>query len=301
MRQTPLAWAALAATVVIWASFLVSTRAAVATHLGPVEVGLMRFVPATLLFAPVLWRHGVLPKGARWRDVAAIAGLGGFVFVLLLASGLRYAPVADAGVFAPSMLPLYVAVLSYFALGERFSRVRLAGFALIIAGALAVGGWAALAGGGGAWRGHLLFSLAAMAWAAYTVAYRVSGLAPLPASAMLCFWSALGFAGLALVTGTRFAEVPAATVALQVLLQGVLSGFAATITYVFAISRLGASRTASFAALVPILAALGAWAFLGEPLGWVKGAGVAVVTVGVLLASRPARAERVGEHVPHHS
>ena len=63
--------------------------------------------------------------------------------ILLLASGLRYAPVADAGVFAPSMLPIYVALLSRVWLGERFSRPQLVGFGLIIVGALAVGGWEA--------------------------------------------------------------------------------------------------------------------------------------------------------------
>lgn len=131
-----------------------------------------------------------------------------------------------------------------------------------------------------------------MAWAAYTVTYRLSGLAPLPAAAMLCFWACAGFVGLALVTGTRFSQVPLPTLALQVVLQGVLSGFLAPLTYVYSVSRLGASRTAAFAALVPILAALGAWVFLGEQIGWIKGAGVIVVAIGVALASTTAPARK---------
>lgn len=292
------AWAALVVTIVIWASFLVATRAAVATPLGPVEVGLLRFLPAAVLFLPVLVREGPLPGGATWRDVALIAGCGGFAFVLLLATGLRFAPVADAAVFAPSMLPIYVAVLARLWLGEAFSRGRVVGYVLILAGALAVGGWEALGEGGGAWRGHLLFSLAAIAWAAYTVAFRVSGLAALPASALLCAWAGLGFLLLAAVTGTHFAEVPPRVLAIQFVMQGLLSGFAATFTFVYAVSRLGPSRTAAFAALVPILAALGGWAFLGETISWVKGVGIVVVAIGVALASRGPGAKRLGEERP---
>jgi drug/metabolite transporter (DMT)-like permease len=260
----------------------------------------MRFVPAALLLSPVILRQGPLPGGARPRDAVLIAGFGGFAFILLLANGLRFAPVADAGIFAPSMLPVYVALLSWLVAGERFSRGQTLGFALILLGALAVGGWEALGTAReGAWRGHLLFTLAAMAWAVYTVAFRLSGLRPLQGAALLCFWSAAGFLALGEAFGTRFADTAPSTVALQVVLQGLLSGFAATFTYGFAISRLGAARTASFAALVPILAALGGWAILGEPLGWVKGAGVLVVAAGVVLASRPARAQGLGEKPAH--
>lgn len=247
----------------------------------------MRFGPATLLFLPVYLRHGLLPGGARPRDALLIAGLGGFAFILFLSSGLRFAPVADAGVFTPSMLPIYVAILSVVVLGERFRRSQITGFALIVLGALAVGGWEAIHGGApGAWRGHLLFSAASMAWASYTVAFRASGLSALHAAALLCFWSFAGMLALAALFGTRFDAVPVPTLALQFFLQGVLSGFLATFTYGFAIGRLGAARTASFAALVPILAALGGWAMLGESIPWSKGIGIVVVATGVALASR---------------
>jgi drug/metabolite transporter (DMT)-like permease len=56
----------------------------------------------------------------------------------------------------------------------------------------------------------------------------------------------------------------------------------------FALSRIVASRVAVFANLQPVLTALGAWAFLGEPLGWdVLFAGVFVLA-GVRLAQTPA-------------
>ncbi|MBP7241413.1 DMT family transporter [Amaricoccus sp.] len=208
-RDRILAWAALAATLVIWASFLVSTRAAVATALGPIEIGLMRFAPAAILFAPVLFRRGPIPAGATWRDATVFALCGGVAFVFLLASGMRYAPVADAGVFAPAMLPLWVALIARFALGERIGGVQAVGLAFLVAGGLAVGGWGAMtAGAPGAWRGHVLFACASLNWAIYTVAFRRSRLAALPAAAMLAFWAAAGFLVLAGLFGTHFGAVP---------------------------------------------------------------------------------------------
>ncbi|MBD3625042.1 MAG: DMT family transporter [Rhodobacteraceae bacterium] len=278
--------AALAATVLIWASFLVATRAAVTDSMGPVEVALVRFGTGAVLFLPVLLRHGAIPDGVRTTDLVLLPLLGGVAFILLLAAGLRHAPVADSGVFTPSMLPLYVALLSALLLGERFSRLQMAGFAMIVTGALAVGGWEAVANSGtGAWRGHLLFTGAALSWAAYTVLFRRSGLGPAVGGAVLCFWSALMLGGIALFTGVDFAAMPTRTLLVQILLQGVLSGFVSTFTYFYAIRHFGPSRTAAFAALVPVLAALGGWAVLGEVIGPVKAAGILVVSAGVALAS----------------
>ncbi len=280
------AWAALAVTLVIWASFLVVTRAAMTAKVGIAEVGLLRFGVGSLLYAPVLLRSGPIPKGCGWREMLLIPICGGFGFLVFLSFGLQRAPVADSGIFTPSMLPFHVAVLSYFFLGERFDRTRVAGLALIAAGALAVGGWEAIANAGdGRWLGHLAFSAASLSWAIYTIVFRKSGLKVTEGAAMMCFWSALAFVVLALVTGTDFASIPTRTLLIQGFFQGVLSGFLATFTFFYAVARIGAARTAAFAALVPVLAALGGWVVLGEPIGGAKAVGIVIVATGVALAS----------------
>ncbi|MEO0914155.1 MAG: DMT family transporter, partial [Pseudomonadota bacterium] len=215
-----------------------------------------------------------------------IPAFGGIAFILFLAWGLQRAPVADSGVFTPSMLPVYVALLSALFLGERFTRLRLTGFALIILGALAVGGWTALTREGEAvWLGHLSFTAASLSWAAYAILFRQSGMRAEDAAALLCFWSAIGFAALGATTGISFAGISGTTILIQIVFQGVLSGFVASFTFFYAIHHLGASRTAAFAALVPILAALGGWLWLDEPIGWIKATGIGIVATGVLLAS----------------
>ncbi|MEL7216546.1 MAG: DMT family transporter [Pseudomonadota bacterium] len=276
----------VAVTMLIWTSFLVVTRAAANISLGPVDVGLLRFFTATAVLTPLLLKRGVLPAPAQIKHILTVALLGGFGFVLLLASGMRYAPVADSTIFAPSMLPLYVALLSALMLGERFSRVRIAGFTLILIGAVGVGGWEAIAASGdGTWRGHLYFTVAAFVWAVFTIKYRASGLDALGGAALLCFWSGLAFLAMAPFVEVRLFEIPRSTLLFHMVMQGVLAGVASTITYAYALRHIAPSKVAACAALVPPLAALSGWVFLGEPVGVVKALGIAVVAAGVLLAS----------------
>ncbi len=293
MKVPALAWAAIALTVVIWASFLVVTRAAMTERLGIVEVGLIRFGTGAIFFLPLLAKRGIVPPGAGIKEVILIPAFGGIAFICFLAWGLQRAPVADSGVFTPSMLPVYVALLSAIFLGERFTKLRIAGFVLIILGALAVGGWSALVQrGDDVWLGHLSFTAASISWAIYTILFRQSGMKASDGAALLCLWSTIGFGTIAFFTGISFEGISQTTIATQIIFQGVLSGFVASFTYFYAIHNLGPSRTAAFAALVPILAALGGWALLAEPIGWIKAMGIAVVATGVLLASGILSARR---------
>ncbi len=286
MNRQALAWAALAITILIWSGYMVVARSMVTTALGPVELGLMRFLPATVLFAPVLIRRGPMPDGAGWRDVTLIALCGGFAFILCLGTGLKYASVADAVIFTPSMLPIYVACLAYLFLNDTPSGSRIFGLTLILIGASAVGGKELVADAtSGAWRGHILFTFASIFWAVYTIRYRLSGLDPINAAAMICFWSTLALLLTALLTGLDFSALSRQELAIQIVLQGVMTGFISTITYVYAISLLGAARPAAWAALVPVLAAVGGWVYLGETLTPFKAGAILVVSLGVAFAS----------------
>ncbi|MGB0497665.1 MAG: EamA family transporter [Rubricella sp.] len=87
------------------------------------------------------------------------------------------------------------------------------------------------------------------------------------------------------VVGSALPTLEAGTLAFQILMHGILSGVVSTFTYAYALRHIAASKVAACAALVPPLAALGGWVFLGEPIGWLKATGIALVAFGVLLAS----------------
>ena len=74
-------------------------------------------------------------------------------------------------------VPLFTALGARLAHGERITGLRLAGL-LFIGGGMAVFGVNSMADAAQTWRGDLLFILAAMAWALYTLAFRGSKLTP---------------------------------------------------------------------------------------------------------------------------
>jgi drug/metabolite transporter (DMT)-like permease len=77
----------------------------------------------------------------------------------------------------------------------------------------------------------------------------------------------------------------ASEIAVQALMQGVLSGIVATILFAIAILRLGPSRAAAFAALLPALVALLAIPVLGEIPDALAVIGIAAASFGVAFAS----------------
>ena len=291
-----LPWAALAATILIWAGYLVAVRAGVKSDLTPLDIGLLRSLPAALCLLPITLRRGLMPGGAGVLDILLIGGLGGTCFSLLLGGGMQFAPVADSGIFAPSMLPLFVAILAVIFLGTRYRREQIAGFVLIFIGALALGGYDAIStAGSGAWRGHILFLIASFCWAIYTIRYRASGLAAIDAAIILVTWASLAFVLAVAVFGTNIPQTPWPILAIQ-LAWGLLAGLLANFFFLFAIRNLGHEIPAAGTALVPILAAVGGVVFLAEPIGAKKWAEIAIVSFGVLLAAGLFSRKRSAQH-----
>ncbi|MEM7508968.1 MAG: DMT family transporter [Pseudomonadota bacterium] len=273
-------------TVLIWASFLVSLRFAMTHDYSQGAILLMRFLPAAMILAPVIWRVGLLPKGVpHWQILLMVLG-SGVPFYYLISLGVSLASASDAGALAPGSLPLLIAIASFFILSERFSRGRLLGFLLILIGGLMIGLWEAVtAGADGAWRGHLIIISGVSMWAIYTVIFRLSGLGAMEGAAISIGWSVLMVIPAAFLMGVSTGEAGWLEISMVTFIQGALGGALALITYGQAVRLLGASRTAAFTALTPVVVLISGVTMLGEPLDEVKVIGVLVVSIGVYLAS----------------
>lgn len=285
LRASLLAWGALAITILIWGSYLVSTRAAMTQNLSAFEVGFLRSGPAALVLLPIILKRGLKPKGASWVDVLVIGGMGGTLFTLLLASGFKFAPTVDGGLFTPSMLPVFAAIVSIAILGQRYKMLQFVGIALILIGALAVGGYEAISNAAdGAWRGHILFLCASFCWASYTVRFNWRALDPVDGAILLLGWSTIAFSIGLLIFGTTLHTVPTSILTIQ-LVQGFSAGFIANFTFLYAVRALGAAVATAAAAMVPTIGAIGGWIFLEEPITLAKLVGILIVACGVVLAS----------------
>lgn len=274
-------------TVSIWGSWIVGTRYAVRGTLQPQDIALLRFIVPAVVLAPYWIHMRAVPEGVAGRHIALITAGSGLPFYLCIAFGLQLAPAAHAGMLLPGTLPLFVALIAFTLLGERFGWRRSTGFALIVIGGIGIGGWSIITDNvEGAWRGHLLFLTGSCLWAIYTHAFRASGLKAQEAVGVMSVWSLCLLGPVYIIIGeTGLFTASWTEIGSQLLLQGFISGLIALTTYGLAVERLGASGAAAFAALVPVIVTLLSIPVLGEIPDTPTMIAAACVCTGVFLAS----------------
>jgi drug/metabolite transporter (DMT)-like permease len=303
--------AAAVVTVLIWTSFILIARASADPARGgvltPFDIAFCRIVGASLILLP--WGAWLVRQdraggklGTSWlslsplpaRITVSVGFFGGLLYALLAYSGFVYAPALHASVLMPGSLPLWTALLAMWLLGDRITPLRALGLGLIVLGDLLVGGLSLLHAfdGGQVWQGDVLFMVAAMCWATYSVLARHHGLNAVRATiAITTFafvtyvptYSALVLSGV--VPGHVF-TAPWRDVLFQAFFQGWGSVVISGITFTQMIRHFGPVRSTMITALVPGLSALGAVWLLGEPLRWNLGLGLALVTAGILFGVR---------------
>jgi drug/metabolite transporter (DMT)-like permease len=273
------------ADVSIWAGNIVVAGLGLRSNLTPWDISAIRFSVAGVLLLPYLARAGLALHRLGWLGVAASV-LGGAPTVLFANLGLLFAPAAHAGALFPGVMPLMVAILASVLLNEPFTTRKKVGFALIVSGVVGIV-WSA--GGSLGTRqniGHLLFLGSALAWACYTVAMRCAGLSGLHAAAISAVGSLLIYVPpYAVTAGAGLLEASFGAIALQAVVQGVLTAVISYLLYGSAVRILGASSGAAFAALCPAMTALMAIPVLGEWPSAVDWVAIVVISAGVYVVS----------------
>ena len=274
------------AAVSIWSGWIVVARLGLRTSLTPWDIAALRFGVAGLLLLPYVVSKGLAIDRLGWVGLAAIV-LGGAAPVFLANSGLLFAPAAHAGALFPGVMPLMVALLAAAFLREQLTTAKKLGFALILPGVLFIA-W----GSGGELGsmqnvGDALFLGAGLAWAFYTVAMRKARLDGLHAAAISAVGSMLLYIPLfAVIPGTKLAGAPLSDVALQAFVQGLLTAIISLLLYGRAVSILGASSGAAFAALCLAMTALLGIPILGEWPSMIDWAAISLISAGGLYCKR---------------
>lgn len=273
----------------IWVGWILYTHIGVSSatqKMSPYDLVALRFACAGLLMLPILWKRGLAIREAGLINWLLIVGCAGVPYVLLASSGLQFAPAAQGGALIPGTLPLWAALLAWLVLKEHISGVRRIGLALIPVGIVTILGTGLFHFETGHWRGHLMFIGASMTWATFTIAMRRSKLDALHAAAIVSVMSAVIYLPIyALFLPHGLATAPWSAIIGQTIYQGIVVSIISLIAYARAVNILGASLGASFASLVPVLAMLLAIPLLGEVPGTSDVIGIAIITVGVFLAS----------------
>lgn len=286
-RRTILGLGAASLAALLWGSWFPLSRLMVRDQsMSAEDVAWLRFAIAAVVLLPLVRRHGLKAGRAGWLGTAIMPLCVGFPFAFLNATGLKFAPAAHAAMFVPGLFPVLTAILGVIILRDRLSVRSVAGTALVLAGVAGVG-WSSLTGEtGGSWQGYALFLTCASMWAVYSITTRIARIGPVHAVTIIAVVSMAVATPFYFMFGdVRLLTLPPAMLAFQVIYQGVGIGLVSMIAYNYAINVLGASQAAVFGGLVPCIAAVMAVPILGERLGWLEIAGVAAVTVGILLVN----------------
>ena len=269
-------------------------------------LGLLRFLGASALLAPILLR--VRPPGQRlpprgdWPRLLVLAFVVVPVSQGFFLTGLALSTAAHAALLY-TLTPLFVLLLAQALLRE-FPGVRTAiGTLVALAGTLYVLAWRGLDLSRGPLVGDLLLLVAVVAWALYTAEGR--GLVTTHGPIAVIAWTLIAGTAMYLPIGAASLVVPGAMhrilhasrgAWLGVVYLVLVTSVVAYLLWYWALAHLPAARVAVFTNLQPLATAVLAHLFLGEHVTPQFVGGALVVISGVVLAQ--LRAPRTAAEVP---
>lgn len=268
-------------------------------ELDPLVFNALRFpLAAVALFVVLRARGGALRP--ELRHVPLLIGLGVFgnvVYQWLFIVGIDNTLAGNASIILATV-PVWTALLSLRLGHERPSLLTWLGVIGTLFGMVLVvlGGTGAVGLGVETWRGDLLMVGAAVAWATYTVGSRsmVLRYGALPVTAWTVW---IGTPGLLLIAVPGLSRTSFGDVSLAgwgtVVYAGFLALAVAYVAWYRGVERIGSSRTAVYSNLVPVVALVTAWLWLGETPSPLQALGAAVI-IGSLSLTRLSPAVRPG-------
>lgn len=291
----PLAYASLAASMLLVGTYVGLSRLLVAT-LPVLLLAWLRFAIAGLAmlhwFAP---RGGDAALTRRDHGLLFVQSLlGNFLFSICMLYGVKLTSALAAGV-TMAALPAAVALLSWLLLNERIGPRTVAGIgcaaaAIALLALVRTGGETERAGAGAnpmVLLGYALLVVAVLCEASYVVIGKrlTASVSPRRISAMINLWGLLLVTplGLAAAWQFEFDTVPWSIWGLLVFYALAASVWAVWL-WMFGLRHVAAPKAGIFTVLLPIGAAAVGVLWLGEPFGWGHALAFGLALVGLLLA-----------------
>lgn len=275
----------LLGVAIIWGTNFAVIKVAL-EELSPEALNAFRFPLATVLLVLVLRYRGRLrfPDRGDLGKLVGLGVLGNVIYQLLFIHGLDLTSAGNASLLLATV-PVWTILLSTLLGHERPSFLVWLGIMGTLAGmVLVVAGGAGVELGGSSLEGDLLMAAAALGWAGYTVGSRdmIRKYGPLRTTT----WTlAVGAVGLVLLGIPDLAALEYRSVSATAWVGVVYAGvFALSVAYLLwyrGVQRIGSSRTAAYSNLVPVVALLVAWGWLGEVPSVLQWVGAAVILGGI--------------------
>ena len=266
----------------IWGASFMFIKVALPT-VPPFTIVFVRTALAGLVLYVVVRRRGLKmpPLGAIWGSFLIMGLFNGAIPYSLINWGEIHIE-AGLGAIFNSLMPLFTVIFAHFATSdERFSRRKLAGVALGLAGVVLLMGPSVLKGLGS----HVLGQLAvAGAAASYAVAAiygkRLGKDTPFVLATGQMAAGALLIAPFMIVVDKPWTLSPDMPAIFCLLLLAVTNTALAYVLYYKLLAQMGATRLSLVTYIIPISGVFWGWLVLGERLGW-----TAFGALGLILAS----------------
>ena len=262
----------LALMTLIWGVNYIVIKAALEVF-SPLSFNAVRFVLAALSVAAVAWVAGARrPPARQLLQLSLLGVLGNTLYQWCYIEGMARTRAGNAALIMAAV-PVLTAAASHLLGHERLRRRDVFGLALSTAGiAVLVVGSDVAVGFGGPLAGDLLMLLAVVFWTAYTILAKplVDTLGPTVTTA----WS-MGLGAIPLLVicapaavAQRWSAVTPAAWAGAVF-SALGSLVLAYLIWYRGVARLGATRTAFYSNVSPVVTLVAAWPLLGEvPTPW---------------------------------
>lgn len=283
--------AAALLTTLMWASWLISVKLGTTSSLTTFDLAIVRYGMPAIVFSYFTFRARAQLKKTPWPLLVGICLGAGLPFFFLGSLGMHYVPVTHAGVLLPGTFPFFVTGIAVLFYRETLSKNRLVGLMAIALGVVILLAQSFTLSDNNVWKGDLLFLLASFCWSVFCVCVRVSGLHSfvvaglfgLVSSVMLLFLFLIG----AIDSGITFSlsDAPLGLYAIQFIVQGVLVGLIASVSFSFAIAKIGAENTTMIGSLTPVVAIVLAFLVFAEMPTYLDFLAMVLVCFGVLRAS----------------
>src|SRR4030066_914374 len=278
--------------VIIWGISFIATKLAL-RDLEPVTVVWLRFAIGVIILglATVLRKQFIIPKGKEWGYFAILGFLGITFHQWLQSTGLVTSQ-ASPPAWIVATTPVFMAILGFIFLHEKFDKLQIIGIILAIFGVMLVvgkGNFGGLLGGNFGESGDILIMISAINWAVFSILSR-RGLEKHQATLMMFYVMTFGwlFTSVQFLSSGNFQDFRNITWTslVGIAFLGIFCSGLAYIAWYDGLKAIPASPVGAFLYIEPLVAVIFAWMLLHEVLLLPTFVGGAVILLGVRLVQR---------------
>ncbi len=266
-----------------WAVGFVAAKHGISIGFSPADLAFHRFFWSGLVLLPIALREGFKKLGGiGWGRGLVMSVLGGPPQAMTAYSGFILVPLGHGTTIQPACAALFGLILSVVVLGEHPTVQRIVGGITIIAGLMVFGAESLSTIGRMGVGGDLLFVTAGLFWATFGTLLRTWRISGVRAVAVVAVLSLIVYAPLyAVFVGFGgMLKMSLAENLLQIVVQGLLAGALPIYLFARAVILIGAGRTSTFPALVPVFSLIIGYFALGVVPSIAQLIGLAIVVVG---------------------